>query len=155
MPKTIKLTRGELVTVDDHWFPILSRYPWHKSVKGYAQRCQFPGTSIMMHQIIAMTPKSMQTDHINGNKLDNREENLRICTNSENSRSRIRKAAPKSGFIGVTLHKGGKYEAKIMVNYKAKYLGLFTTAEEAAKAYDNAARELHGEFAKQNFRDEN
>ena len=151
MAKTITLHTGEPVVVDDHWFPILSRFHWHKSVKGYAQRSFIPGTSIMMHQVIAMTPSGMQTDHINGDKLDNREENLRVCTNTENARSRTRSALPKSGFIGVVNKPNGKFEAKIMADYKAKYLGVFSSAEDAARAYDKAARELHGEFAKQNF----
>lgn len=151
MAKTIQLSSGELVTVDDHWFPILNRFPWHKSVKGYAQRSLVPGKSIMMHQVIAMTPTGMQTDHVNGDKLDNQESNLRICTNAENSRARTRSALPKSGFIGVVPKPNGKFEAKIMADYKAKYLGVFDRAEDAAKAYDQAARELHGEFAKQNF----
>jgi len=108
----------------------------------------------MMHQIVAMTPKSMQTDHINGNKLDNREENLRCCTNSQNAMARTRKALPKTGFVGVSLHKEGKYQASITKEGKRKYLGLYETAEEAARVYDKAAREWHGEFAKQNFRNE-
>jgi len=88
-------------------------------------------------------------DHINGNSLDNRLINLRECSHKENHGNR-KKEDNVSGFKGVS-PKDKKWQARICHNYKRIYLGLFETAEEAAKAYDAKARELFGRFARPNF----
>lgn len=148
--KIIQLTNGGYVTVDDVWYPVLVKHSWRRSIKGYAQRSVKPGYSIMMHQVIAMTPSGLQTDHINGDKLDNRAANLRHCTNAENARHRPRPVG-KSGYRGVSVKKNGKFEASIMADYKRKSLGVYDQAIDAAKAYDEAAMKLHRSFATLNF----
>lgn len=150
--KRIPLTNGGHAVVDDEWYDVLARYTWHRSVKGYAQRSVRPGHSIMMHQVVNMTPSGLWTDHINGDKLDNRAANLRHCTNAENARSRIRKVGA-SGYRGVRQMPQGKYAAVIMVDYKKQHLGVFASAVEAARAYDAAATRLHRSFATLNFPD--
>lgn len=147
--RQITLTGGAVATVDDEWFPVLSKWSWHLSVKGYAQRSVKPGKSIFMHQVVAMTPTGLQTDHINGNKLDNREANLRYCTNAENCRARKRRSGA-AGYRGVRAS-GSKFIAVIMKNYKNVHLGTFDTAVDAARAYDKAAIALHKSFATLNF----
>jgi hypothetical protein len=88
-----------------------------------------------------------EVDHINGNRIDNRIENLRGCTRSENMRNKI--GTSKTGFKGVyNNHKG--FMATIKVNGKKIYLGTFKFAEEASGAYDKAAKQYFGEFAKIN-----
>lgn len=88
-------------------------------------------------------------DHINGNKLDNRKSNLRICTDAENARN----SSKKSGnFKGVQWRSDKhKFRARIMDNGKEIFIGYFTNEIEAAKAYDTKAKELFGEFARLNF----
>ncbi len=147
--KTIILTNGQHVIVDDEWYPVLACHKWHLCGKGYAQRAVTAGGTVMMHQIINMTPRGWWTDHINNNKLDNRSVNLRTCTNAENSRSRVRKVGA-SGYRGVT-KSGNRFTASIMTDYKRKGLGSFSTAEEAAKAYDKEAIKCHRNFATLNF----
>jgi len=149
--KQIKLSNSDLVvTVDDEWYAPLVRYSWIITNKGYAYRMVKPGFGIMMHRVINMTPEGLQTDHINGDKLDNRVANLQSCTNAENARKRHRTVQSKSGFRGVS-GKNGRFQASIMVDYKKQYLGMFETAEEAARAYDAKAIELHKSFAYLNF----
>jgi hypothetical protein len=85
-----------------------------------------------------------QLDHINRNKSDNRIENLRECTSTQNHGNASRQINNTSGYKGVTWHISNK---KWMAQIKGKYLGMFKTAEGAAFAYDNAAIEIFGEFA--------
>jgi hypothetical protein len=94
-----------------------------------------------------------RTDHRNGNGLDNRRSNLRDATASQNSQNRRRRSDNTSGFQGVSWYKRArKWHAHIGVGGgPQRTLGYFTTAEEAARAYDDAARELHGEYATVNF----
>ncbi len=149
--KHIELANGKgVVTVDDEWYPLLSQWKWHLTCKGYAERSVRPGYGTMMHRVVNMTPQGLWTDHINGNKLDNRAANLRSCTNAENAQSRERKQKSKTGFRGVTI-KGSKFQSAIMVGYKKQYLGVFDTAEQAARVYDAKAIELHRSFASLNF----
>ena len=84
-------------------------------------------------------------DHINGNPLDNRICNLRIANASENGQNQRKPRKDNtSGYLGVYFHThSNKYMAKIMINNKYKYLGIYTTAEEASKAYLEAKRRLH------------
>ena len=93
-------------------------------------------------------------DHINGNSLDNRKANLRICTQSQNMINRIKQKNNKSGYIGVCLYKGNsinKWRASIMQNKKQISIGYFDNKIDAAKARDTKALELYGEYATLNF----
>lgn len=89
-------------------------------------------------------------DHINHNRLDNRRANLRICSMRENLRNRRGKKSSKTHYKGVHPQQG-RYRAQICYQGKQYSLGMFATAEEAAKVYDGKARELFGEYAFLNF----
>jgi hypothetical protein len=116
-------------------------------------RVKFLGKSYSAHRLAWFLyynawPK-LHLDHINGDSTDNRIVNLRECTHQQNHGNR-KKQANLSGFKGVS-KKDNKWQARVCFNFKRHYLGLFNTAEEAAKAYDEKAKELHGEFARLNF----
>lgn len=86
-------------------------------------------------------------DHVNNDKLDNRVDNLRWATDSENTSNSVIRSDNTSGSKGVWYHKGGrKWCAEIMINGKKKYIGLFKTKEEASQARKEYANELFGEF---------
>ena len=96
------------------------------------------------------TPKGMETDHINGKRLDNRRKNLRIVTVTENQMNRGPQKNNTSGYKGVIRHPKG-WIAKINYMKKAIRLGPFANKEDAAKAYDTKAEELYGSIAYRNF----
>lgn len=139
--------------VEDADFGFLSRFYWHMNGR-YAERNIKGGkkqVKIKMHRAIMNAPKGMEVDHINGNPLDNRRENLRICTHAENTRNKVRKNNSSSGFKGVVFHKQtNKWQAQIRTNNKTLYLGLFANKKEAACTYNEKAKVYFGEFARLN-----
>ena len=116
-------------------------------------------TTIPMHRLIMATPKGMHTDHVNGeNTLDNRKQNLRVCTNEQNCRNRGKNKNNTHGYKGVTYDARRAYSpwtARIGYKMKRIYIGNYATAEEAAIAYDKKVIELSGEFATLNFPKDN
>ena len=101
-----------------------------------------------LHRLVMDAPKKVQVDHIDGNKLDCRRTNLRLCTHAGNMRNCRMRKNNTSGRKGVSWHrKSGKWQAQIRVNGKLIHIGLFEFPDEAATAYDQAAMKLHGEFA--------
>jgi hypothetical protein len=138
--------------VDDEDFDRLNQWKWHRGPSGYVARHIWSrGRSVRfrMHREILNCPGGYEVDHINGNPLDNRKSNLRICTKSENQWNKGLGKDNTSGFKGVSAERG-KWQARIRVKTVRRHLGLYETPLEAALAYDAAALELHGEFAKTN-----
>lgn len=151
--KEIPLTKGKVALVDDEDYDWLSQWNWHYMSNGYAARSVRHGknkTFILMHRQIAETPDGLQTDHINGEKLDNRRGNLRVCTASENRWNMKLGSRNKTGYKGV-YKRLRRYVVMIAGDNGNRYIGTFATPEEAALAYDEAAREKFGKFAKTNF----
>lgn len=113
-------------------------------------------SSIQFHrELLGVTSKNQVVDHINGNGLDNRFSNIRVCSQMENTRN-CRKHIKKthSKYKGVTYRKSrGKYQAQIKVNYKYIYLGCFYNENDAARAYNSAALKHFGSFAYLNLLD--
>ncbi len=104
------------------------------------------------HRFIMNCDEGMVIDHINGNTLDNRKENLRICTQLQNNwNTGKRKSNCYSKYVGVTWVKSVKKWQACLGN---RYLGRFDNEEIAAKAYDTEARKTYGEYARLNFPDE-
>ena len=103
-----------------------------------------------MSRVIMNCPKGKEVDHKNGNTLDNRHSNLRVCTHQENCRNRRPNKNCVSSYKGVSWFKG-KWTAIINCNGKHRYLGRFKNEIDAAKAYDKAAKKAFGEFACLNF----
>ncbi|MBB20243.1 MAG: hypothetical protein CMP20_12390 [Rickettsiales bacterium] len=120
--------------------------------KGYI-RVKFDGVRVGVHRIIyklvyGEIPADMMIDHINGICDDNRLENLRLVTNQQNQLNRH--CDKGRGYKGV-YRKGNRWKAEITITEGRKYLGLFKTPEQAAIAYDAAARRWHGDHARLNF----
>jgi hypothetical protein len=151
--KNISLTQGKFAMVDDEDYEYLNRHKWYFE-KGYAARKEgvIRGKITYMHRVIMQTPDGMDTDHINGNKLDNRRENLRVCTHAQNTRNRNYQINNTSGYKGVSFDKSrNKWHVAIKVNGLHINKGRYDTVEEAARAYDEAARYYFGEYAGLNF----
>lgn len=150
--KEIPLTRGKVAIVDDMDFDALSKHKWTAYCNQghwYAQRV-VRGKGVSMHRLILRAPPSVHVDHWDGDGLHNWRKNLRVCTRSQNQSNRGKTKANKSGFKGVCLLKSGKWQAQIKCDGEITYLGVYSSPKEAAKAYDTAALQLHGEFAKTN-----
>lgn len=131
----------------------LGEIPWRLSSHGYAVRSEVVDgakKTCYLHRLIADTPPGAVTDHINGDRLDNRRMNLRIVSiaqNNANSRNRTR----RSGYRGVYAHKPtGRWVAQISVHGRLTHLGLFDDPADAARAYDRAALAQWGPWARTN-----
>ena len=109
------------------------------------------GKRISMHSFIMNPSVNFEVDHINGNGLDNRKENLRICNSQQNARNRGLNKSSKTGFKGIAVTNNGRcFYSQMKVNGVRIYIGSFKTKEEAARAYDKASVEHFGKFARTN-----
>jgi hypothetical protein len=152
--REIPLKYGGYAIVDDDNYNRFMEYEWLCDSNGYAYRtgtgADGKWTSIHMHRILMWAPPGMECDHRNGNKLDNRRENLRICTPAENRRNRPapRNTLKTSRFKGVRFNRlTGTWKATIKVDNRKILLGTFKTEEAAALAYNEGAKRYHGDFA--------
>jgi len=149
----IKTCSGEDVLVDVSDIDLVSQYRWYTSWTDAgdvaAVLANINRRTVTMHRLIVCPPDEMIVDHSNGNPLDNRRANLRICTYSNNNRNRRSKRGSALGVKGVS-KSGSKFRAQIYLGGKNHHLGLFATTEEAHAAYANAARLHFGEFARTN-----
>lgn len=156
MTKSIPLTQGKFALVDDEDFEKINEYKWSYQARGYAYK-RNPNQSesfvLWMHRVIMNAPDYFEVDHVNGNGLDNRKENLRLSTRSQNAINTPKRKNNTSGYKGVTFFKRDKkWKAQITFEGRNIALGCYNTPIEAALVYDDAARKYFGEFASVNFR---
>jgi hypothetical protein len=161
--KRIPVTRGQFALVDDEDYERIATHNWVANYSPhtgsfYAQRSaktiRGNRSVILMHREIVEAKRGETLDHENGDTLDNRRENIRVCTRSQNNWNSRIGVSNTSGFKGVYWHKGHrKWGASIGLNGRNKHLGYFESPTDAAKAYDDAARTVAGEFAHLNFPD--
>ena len=156
--KEIPLSRGMVALVDDDDFERVNRFKWHVT-KGrndfYAERNlrvnEGKGRQLL-HSFLLPHRKGLHVDHINHNTLDNRRDNIRICTVSQNHMNRRKGTGTTSKYKGVYWHTAaGMWQVATKKNYKRIFIGYFKDEEDAARAYDAKATELFGEFALLNF----
>jgi hypothetical protein len=143
----IPLSQGEVAIVDREDYEELSKYTWYVTRHGGNKYACRKGKSILMHRMIMKPPRGMVVDHIDGNGLNNRRCNLRICTQGQNVCNRRPNSGNGTGFRGVELRDSGKYLAVVRHEGKNHRAGLFSDPVEAARARDKLARKLQGEFA--------
>ena len=151
----IALTQGKFAIVDAADYEWLSQYKWYAS-EGHAGKCYAMSHAgrrrpVRMHRLIMKPPPGFVVDHIDGNGLNNRRSNLRICTQAQNLRNRPGRVAT-SRFKGVSFDKRRNlWAACISENDRTIHIGCFDSEIEAAFAYDLNALALAGEFAYLNF----
>lgn len=123
----------------------IKKYKWsYNSVTGMVTACQ---GRVYLSRYIMDCPAEMQVDHVNGNRLDNRRQNLRICTATQNAMNRLERVDNTSGFRGVSQRKDGRYEAYIHVNGRKIHLGLFKKLTDAINTRLKAEIKYYREFS--------
>ena len=149
----IKTKSGHEILVDDEDWEKVRGYGWNISQNyrcKYAQAYVHGKGNVLMHRIIMENP-DLHVDHIDGNGLNNQKDNLRLCTRKQNSANSRKIEGTSSKYKGVSWFKHlSKWESYIWTGEKRASLGYFNVETEAAIAYNKAALELHGEFARLN-----
>lgn len=156
----IKLKNNHILLIDEEDWQKVNHLKWTAHKRPH-DNCYYALTTDyssgkpklqLIHRLIMNAPKNMTVDHINGNGLDNRRNNLRLATRKENARNQKLNKKSTTGFKGVSFHKRDKkYTAQIKLD-KLMHLGYFENPIEAAIAYDTAAKKYFGEFANLNFK---
>lgn len=157
--KKIPLSNGiDFAKVDDEDYESLSRYTWHASPRYVTNTRKVSGKtrSVLMHRMVMGLSSGGEIDHINGDRFDNRKENLRICSKSQNNMNRgLSRKVKSSQYKGVSRHvyPSGYHAwfATVTKNRKVVYHKIFHLELDAAKAYDRVAKSVFGKFACVNF----
>lgn len=153
VPVSGKKGRGLYAIVDEEDFGRVSAHAWFLTRQGYLIANMTAGGRRVhprMHRFILGPPAGQDVDHKNGNKLDNRKGNLRAATRAQSCANRPKLGHSRWPYKGLRL-RGGKWRVRINVAGVQREFGRFDTAEEAARAYDAAARAAFGEYARTNF----
>lgn len=139
--------RGE----DAKWYAA-GRTGGFYAARGVRMECGGRKEIIYLHRLIVGAAPGLEVDHINGDTLDNRRANLRVCTRAENARNLAKRPGGSSRFKGVSWSSGDRrWRAFIRVDRRQISLGSFRAEQDAARAYDDAAIREFGEFARTNF----
>ena len=154
MIKLIQALSGHHIIVDEQDFDEVSKFNWSIGSNGYPKR-QFrqkgKNNTVYLHRFL-MSPKSDEhIDHADGDKTNASRANLRLCNRCQNLSNQKLSKRNTSGFKGVWLHKHGLWAAEVISKGERVYLKYFKSKEDAAHAYDTAAKLHHGEFARLNF----
>ena len=151
---------GGFFLIDAADFPLVSSFStWRVACGGYvagniSRRVTRGNRMILLHMLLLGPHTGQDVDHINGDRMDNRRQNLRLCTHQENCFNQRKKITNTSGYTGVSYSKrSSRYEAYIHRDARKIYLGLYATPEAAARVRDQAALRYHGEYARLNFAD--
>jgi hypothetical protein len=148
---TVPLTNGGLASVSDADADLVGRYRWYsvrRKSTNYAET-SVGRERILMHRLLMGAGHGEVVDHVNGNGLDNRRENMRLCHQRDNARNRRGSKSSRSGVKGVSWRTDiSRWRARIMVSRREIALGVFDSREEAIAAYNTAARAHFGQFAK-------
>lgn len=148
----ISLTQGQTAVVDLVDWPAVSQYRWCADKRKYTFYAKADGGKTRLHKLLA---PGKEIDHKDGDGLNNRRSNLRDVSGSQNQANRRVSSNNKTGFKGVRKNiRDGRFRARIKIHGNRLSLGTYETPEQAAHAYDTAAKELHGEFARLNFPNE-
>jgi AP2 domain/HNH endonuclease len=158
----IPLNHRKHALIDAEDAPLITPYRWYASYDGerwIAARGErlghgvgAPVRTIYLHRVLIDAPPEMGVTHLNGDTLDNRNANLRLCTRSERGAKRRRNLNNTSGYRGVSYDAhSGLWRAVVRSHGLYVSAGYFKTPEEAARAYDTTASELFGEFAYRNL----
>ena len=147
---TIKLNRDKVALIDNQDWILVSQYKWFwNKARRNVYRNKKDKKSSFIHRLIMNPPNDMDVDHANGNPLDNRRSNLRICTRSQNNCNKAKQCNNTSGYKGVYWDKkNNKWRAKVSVNKRDYCMGRYKNIIDAVKAYNNGAKILHGKFAR-------
>lgn len=152
MKVKVTLPNGKITLISKEDLSIINAHSWYVSTSGYVV-CYDPSdtsgdSKLRLHRIIMKAPKGLHVDHIDGNKLNNTRNNLRLVTGQQNSFNRSAGKNNTSGYKGVSWSKvSKKWRAYITVNCKQIHLGLFDSKEDARAAHIEAQIKYHGEYA--------
>ena len=150
----VPLTQGQFAKIDLEDIIRVNQYNWwavwYENIQTYYARGIINNKNIGLHRfILNVTNPKIQVDHRDGNGLENRRFNIRVCTSQQNAMNQQSKKNSSSKFKGVAKI-AHKWQAQITYNYKKIYLGCFDDEKIAAKIYNEKAKELFGEFARLN-----
>lgn len=156
-----RLNNDNYAMVDEEDRELLDRHKWYVTSRGYAATTIYRGKkdgryvnqTMSMHRLILGAPKGKDVDHKNGNRLDNRRQNLRLATRSQNvansgRRSNRKQDLPRGINYNPSIRSKQPYMARITKEGKTYFLGNFYKLNDAVKAYHSKRRELFGEFAR-------
>ncbi len=156
-PKYILLTQGKSAIVDEDDYERVNKLSWfavRDETRWYARSHEDKSMKykvLPLHRFILNAPKGTYVDHINGDGLDNRKKNLRLCTNAQNCANRGASCNAEIPFKGVFMSPAGNYRVTYTLNRKKTVIGTFRNPELAGKIFDVITKPIWGEFARPNF----